>query len=79
MGSPSFRTCLASSGENDSVRNSLAIFGDKASGTVKCLTSGLTTVLQYLLFVVPGENCDGMVKERSRELAKRLVDETERS
>ena len=33
-------------------------------------------MLYYLLLVVPGENSDGVVKERSRELAERPVDET---
>lgn len=32
--------------------------------------------LKHLLLVVPGENGDGMVKERSRELAPYPVNET---
>jgi hypothetical protein len=38
----------------------------------------LTVVLQYLLLVVPGENDDGVVKDRSCKLAERLVYEAER-
>lgn len=38
---------------------------------------GLAIMLHYLLLVVPGENGDSMVKERSRKLAECLVDETE--
>ena len=43
-----------------------------------CQIGGLLVVLHYLLPgpVVPGGNDDSMVKERSRELAECLADET---